>query len=583
MGGWLVTVFDQNDENVFYAPISQTTTQTVPITTSNNVQTSPVQTVTPSTSGGSTAASPTSIITASTTTAPFTCGSGPWTLVENRCFSFESTVRDWIAASSYCHSLNGVLVTVFDQRDENFLYVPSGSTPTQQPVSTTPTGSTASPATTVSTPVDCGNGTWTNVENRCFIFVPTKQDAIDASVDCHNMGGWLVTVFDHNDENVFYAPISQTTTQTTTPSVPITTTNNVQTSPLQTVKPSTVGGSTAASPTSIITASTTTAPFTCGSGPWTLVENRCFSFESTQRDWIAASSYCHSLNGFLVTIYDQKDEDFLHSQAGIIQYFIGLNDVARNGTWIWDQPTGQTLTFTANRFLFIVPTGSTPTQQPVSTTPASTGSTVSIPVDCAPISQTTAQTTQLSSGTPSVAITTSTIVQTSPLQTVTPSTAVASSTSIVTASPTPSPYSCGNGSWTLVENRCFSFESSAKDWIAASSYCHSLGGVLVTIFDKKDEDFLYGNADSVAFFIGLNDVARNGTWIWDQPTGQTLTLNDTKFTNWAQGQPNLNDTSYDHRCVVDQKDVGWVVTDCMTANFYACEKAGSIFDYLVFT
>ena len=56
----------------------------------------------------------------------------------------------------------------------------------------------------------------------------------------------------------------------------------------------------------------------------------------------------------------------------------------------------------------------------------------------------------------SVTITTNTIVQ----QTVTPSTAVgstaSSSTSIVTTSSKPS-YSCGNGSWTLVENRCLSF------------------------------------------------------------------------------------------------------------------------------
>jgi len=38
-----------------------------------------------------------------------------------------------------------------------------------------------------------------------------------------------------------------------------------------------------------------------------------------------------------------KSSKFL-GQAGTVPYFIGLNDVARNGTWIWDQPTGQTLT-----------------------------------------------------------------------------------------------------------------------------------------------------------------------------------------------------------------------------------------------
>ena len=65
--------------------------------------------------------------------------------------------------------------------------------------------------------------------------------------------------------------------------------------------------------------------------------------------------------------------------------------------------------------------------------------------------------TSVTTGTPSVAITTSTNAQTSPLQTVTPSTTMAASTSIVTASTTPTPFSCGSGTWTLVENRCFTF------------------------------------------------------------------------------------------------------------------------------
>ena len=51
--------------------------------------------------------------------------------------------------------------------------------------------------------------------------------------------------------------------------------------------------------------------------------------------------------------------------------------------------------------------------------------------------------------------------------------------------------SCGNGTWVNIENRCFNFDSVVKNWNDASSACHSLGGVLVTVYDQKDTDFLY--------------------------------------------------------------------------------------------
>uniref|UniRef100_A0A914D311 Uncharacterized protein n=1 Tax=Acrobeloides nanus TaxID=290746 RepID=A0A914D311_9BILA len=37
------------------------------------------------------------------------------------------------------------------------------------------------------------------------------------------------------------------------------------------------------------------------------------------------------------------------------------------------------------------------------------------------------------------------------------------------------------------------------------------------------------NAGSSSFFIGLNDVAKTGTWVWDQPLGNTLTPTSTSI------------------------------------------------------
>ena len=96
---------------------------------------------------------------------------------------------------------------------------------------------------------------------------------------------------------------------------------------------------------------------------------------------------------------------------------------------------------------------------------------------------------------------------------------------------------CDNSTWVNIENRCFLFGKNSTtsyktnslapsklNRLAASSSCHGMNGVLVTVFDQNDENFLDGEASYVPFFIGLNDVAKTGTWAWDQPTGKTLTV-----------------------------------------------------------
>jgi hypothetical protein len=52
---------------------------------------------------------------------------------------------------------------------------------------------------------------------------------------------------------------------------------------------------------------------------------------------------------------------------------------------------------------------------------------------------------------------------------------------------------CGDVTWVQIDNQCFYCDPTSRNWSDASNVCHSLGGVLVTVFNQKDEDFLYGN------------------------------------------------------------------------------------------
>lgn len=71
------------------------------------------------------------------------------------------------------------------------------------PSPTTPAPSTVSQTTPAPT-LACGEGTWVNIENRCFNFDPVRKTWNDASAACHSNGGVLVTVYDVNDTNFLY-------------------------------------------------------------------------------------------------------------------------------------------------------------------------------------------------------------------------------------------------------------------------------------------------------------------------------------------------------------------------------------------
>jgi hypothetical protein len=73
-------------------------------------------------------------------------------------------------------------------------------------------------------------------------------------------------------------------------------------------------------------------------------------------------------------------------------------------------------------------------------------------------------------------------------------------------------------------------------WTAAEAEAVSLGGHLVTINNAAEHQWLGGFHDLGvpildSLWIGLNDAAREGVFVW--ASGQRVT-----YTNWAPGEPN---------------------------------------------
>jgi len=67
-------------------------------------------------------------------------------------------------------------------------------------------------------------------------------------------------------------------------------------------------------------------------------------------------------------------------------------------------------------------------------------------------------------------------------------------------------------------------------WEEAEAYARSVGGHLVTINDRAEEDWLEATFPEPDLWIGLTDRAVEGTWAW--VSGEPVT-----YTNWCPGQP----------------------------------------------
>uniref|UniRef100_A0A1I7U656 VWFA domain-containing protein n=1 Tax=Caenorhabditis tropicalis TaxID=1561998 RepID=A0A1I7U656_9PELO len=140
---------------------------------------------------------------------------------------------------------------------------------------------------------------------------------------------------------------------------------------------------------------------------------------------------------------------------------------------------------------------------------------------------------------------------------------------------------CDDG-WTATGSHCFKFSFEQKSWYAALADCHSEQAVLTGVFNQVEQEGLDYGTNEAQFWIGLSDILNPGQWEWDTLDDKlNLTLQDTQYTNWATGQPVMDNTK---KCVLDsnvgdKSSRGWRTEDCTKSNYYVCQKHAYSADY----
>jgi hypothetical protein len=84
-----------------------------------------------------------------------------------------------------------------------------------------------------------------------------------------------------------------------------------------------------------------------------------------------------------------------------------------------------------------------------------------------------------------------------------------------------------------VTDHYYGVTESGLSWNELNALAAEYGGYLVSIGDASEEEWLYSYFGQDLFWIGLNDLAVEGEWVWT--SGEPVT-----YLNWCPGEPTDN-------------------------------------------
>ncbi|XP_051988676.1 C-type lectin domain family 4 member E-like [Xyrauchen texanus] len=123
--------------------------------------------------------------------------------------------------------------------------------------------------------------------------------------------------------------------------------------------------------------------------------------------------------------------------------------------------------------------------------------------------------------------------------------------------------------WIQHKGRFYVFSSEKKNWTNSRERCQDLGGDLVIINSKEEQEFLARQilGTKTLYWIGLTDSHEEGTWLW---VDNNRLKDDLKF--WTKNSPDDYKASED--CVVLNGNINeaqWGDISCLRKESSICE------------
>ncbi|XP_020915383.1 C-type lectin mannose-binding isoform [Exaiptasia diaphana] len=123
--------------------------------------------------------------------------------------------------------------------------------------------------------------------------------------------------------------------------------------------------------------------------------------------------------------------------------------------------------------------------------------------------------------------------------------------------------------WYRSQSAAYKFVNEIVDALEARQRCQKMSADadLVSFIDKEEEhifdQYLKGVRQGYYFWIGFNDRAKEGTFVWFDGT-------KSNYTNWKKGEPNNNNGS-EHCTMKSQGSKKWIDQKCYMRYPFACK------------
>ncbi|XP_038062341.1 echinoidin-like [Patiria miniata] len=133
--------------------------------------------------------------------------------------------------------------------------------------------------------------------------------------------------------------------------------------------------------------------------------------------------------------------------------------------------------------------------------------------------------------------------------------------------------------WLAFDGHCYRLVTIELTWPEAETYCQRLanlrlgGSHLASIHSEQEQAFIVGLVQAseriepaTAYWLGFNDIASEGSFVWNDGTTGT-------YTNWSSQQPDNVGGSGNVDCAVLAKYYQWLWDDrgCYAPSFFLCK------------